>query len=164
MTSAQPHAGDHFEALRGDHARVLERLATLDAGILGGSRPIDEAPLRDLATHLERQFATHMAAEERVLFPALRAAFPEGRGTLEPLLADHSELRQMLVTLCALLERSPDAARDEQIVVLARDFSDLLRLHIRKEESFVFDVAERVLSRAELDEMAAGLDSFRNPT
>jgi hemerythrin-like domain-containing protein len=144
---------------------VLERLAALDAGVLGGSRPkIDEAPLRDLAAHLERQFATHMAAEERVLFPALRAAFPEGRGTLEPLMADHAELRQMLVALFGLLDRSPDAARDEQLVVLARDLSDLLRLHIRKEESVVLDVAERVLSRAELDAMAAGLESFRHPT
>jgi len=164
MTPVHPDSGDHFEALRGDHARVLERLAALDAGLLGGSRPMDEAPLRALASHLERQFATHMAAEEQILFPALRAAFPEGRGTLEPLMADHAEMRQMLVALCGLLDRSPGAARDEQLVVLARDLSDLLRLHIRKEESVVLDVAERVLSRAELDAMAAGLESFRNPT
>lgn len=164
MNSVQPHSSDHFEALRGDHARVLERLAALDAGRLGDSRPPDVVSLRDLATHLERQFATHMAAEERVLFPALRAAFPEGRGTLDPLTADHAEMRQMLVDLCGLLDRSPGAARDEQLLVLARDLSDLLRLHIRKEESVVFDVAERVLSRAELDAMAAGLESFRNPT
>lgn len=164
MNSARPHSGDHFEGLRGDHARVLERLAALDAGLLGGSAAIDEAPLRDLAAHLERQFATHMAAEERVLFPALRAAFPEGRGTLEPLLADHAEMRQMLVELFGLLARAAGAARDEQLVVLARDLSDLLRLHIRKEESVVLDVAERVLSRAELDAMTAGLESFRNPT
>ena len=164
MNPGHPNAGDPFAAFRGDHARVLERLAALDAGVLGASGPLDVAPLRDLVAHLERQFATHMAAEDRVLFPALSAAFPEARGTLEPLVEEHAEMRQMLVSLRRLLDQSPDAARDEQLLVLARDLSDLLRLHIRKEESVVLDVAARVLSRAELDAMAAGLESFRNPT
>lgn len=164
MNDSPPRVGDPFEGFRSDHARVLERLAALDAEVLGATGPLHETPLRNLAAHLERQFATHMAAEDRVLFPALSAAFPEARGTLEPLVEEHAEMRQMLLSLRRLLDQSPAPARDEQLLVLARDLSDLLHLHIRKEESVVLDVAARVLSRAELDAMAAGLESFRNPT
>ena len=46
--------------------------------------------------------------------------------------------------------------------VLARDLADLLRLHIRREESVVLDVAARVLNHDELSAMAVGLDAWRN--
>lgn len=162
MNDAPRPSGDPFVAFREDHARVLERLASLEADVLAGGGPLNDAPLRELVAHLERQFATHMAAEDRVLFPALRAAFPEARGTIEPLVEDHAELRQMLSGLTGLLARSQDRARDEQLLVLARDLADLLRLHIRREESVVLDVASRVLSGAEIAAMAAGLETFRS--
>jgi hemerythrin-like domain-containing protein len=162
MEAHDPIPDDPFLAFRRDHARVLERLERLDREVLGGPGQVDEEPLRELVAHLERQFATHMTAEDRVLYPALRAAFPEARGTLDPLLADHAELRQMLAALGTLLGREGSGQRDEQIAVLARDLSDLLRLHIRHEESLVLDVAARVLSRTELEAMAVGLDAWRN--
>lgn len=162
MDSQPPAASDPFLAFRQDHARVLERLERLEREVLGRPGPVDEAPLRELVAHLERQFATHMAAEDHVLYPALRAAFPEARGTVDPLLADHAELRQMLVALAGVLGEDSSGARDEQLAVRTRDLTDLLRLHIRREESVVLDVASRVLSRAELAAMAVGLDAWRN--
>jgi hemerythrin-like domain-containing protein len=153
---------DPFLAFRRDHSRVLERLEALDRGVLRATGPLDDAPLRDLVAHLERQFGTHMAAEDHVLYPALRAAFPPARSTLEPLLADHAELRQMLIALAALLREAPSSGREERLVVQARDLSDLLRLHIRREESIVLAVASRVLSRVEIAAMATGLDTYRN--
>jgi hemerythrin-like domain-containing protein len=162
METHPPLPDDPFLAFRRDHARVLERLEHLDRDVLGQPGPLDEAPLRELVAHLERQFATHMAAEDHVLYPALRAAFPEARGTVDPLSADHAELRQMLAALASLLGREGDRLRDEQVAVLARDLSDLLRLHIRREESVVLDVAARVLSRIELEAMAIGLDAWRD--
>lgn len=153
---------DPFRAFRLDHDRVLEALEALEAGVLGGAP--DPAALRDLVALLERQFATHMAAEDAVLYPALRAALPVAGGTIDPLLADHAELRATLAELRAALARPRDRARDEQLEVLARDFTDLLRLHIRKEESLVLDVASRVLTGAELAAIAEGLDAFRRET
>jgi len=164
MESTPVQRDDPFLAFRRDHARVLGVLATLETNVLGGGGSFDEQPLRDLVALLERQFATHMAAEDAVLYPALRRSFPEVGGTIDPLLADHAELRATLAALGELLAHSPGDARDEQLVVLARDFTDLLRLHIRKEESLVLDVASRVLSRAELAAMADGLDAFRRDT
>ena len=159
VTPAAPD--DPFLAFRRDHARVLGSLDALEASALVGGGPLDERPLRELVALLERQFATHMAAEDAVLYPALRTAFPEVGGTIDPLLADHAELRATLAALGELLALSPGRARDEQLVVLARDFTDLLRLHIRKEESLVLDVASRVLSHAEIAAMADGLVAFR---
>ena len=163
MENLPVHRDDPFLAFRRDHARVLDVIASLETAVLGGG-PFDERPLRELVVLLERQFATHMAAEDAVLYPALRTAFPEVGGTIDPLLADHAELRATLAALAELLSLSPGRARDEQLLVLARDFTDLLRLHIRKEESLVLDVASRVLSRAEIAAMASGLDAFRRET
>lgn len=155
---------DPFETLRTDHRGVLDRVARLEADLAAGPVSFDEAPLRALVAHLQRQFSTHMAAEDSVLYPALRRAFPEVGGTIDPLLADHAELRAMLAALDRLLARPRDRARDEQLIVLARDLSDLLRLHIHREESIVLDVASRVLSRAEIATMAIGLDAYTRGT
>jgi hemerythrin-like domain-containing protein len=150
-----------YAAFRRDHARVLTRLESLEASLPGRrGRVLRDAPLRALIAHLERQFATHMAAEEAVLFPALERGFPEASALLRPLYREHAELRAMLEALAQTLLRPGTRARDEQVVVQARDFAELLRLHIRKEESAVFDVSERVLGARELRGLARRLVPF----
>lgn len=147
-----------FEQMRNDHRRVLERVAALELGVLGrGTRRGRShgedrgGELRDVVELLERQFATHMAAEDEVLFPALAEALPQTKATMEPLHAEHAELRSMLIRLDATLSEPVSAARDEQIKVQVRDLIDLLRIHIRKEEAVVLSVAERVLKPREID-------------
>jgi hemerythrin-like domain-containing protein len=150
-----------FERLRSDHRRVLEETAQIEAAVAGpgdGGR-FDagvEVRLRDLLALLERQFATHMRAEDEAVFPALSAALPASGASLAPLAAEHRELRTMLAALVELVARPASGGRDEQIAVQVRDLADLLRIHIRKEEAVVFSIAERVLTPAEL----ARLDSL----
>ncbi len=160
MTQDDPRSDDPFAVFRRDHDRVLGRLARLETEFRSGRVPLDDGLLNELVAHLERQFATHMAAEDSVLYPALRAAFPGAASTIDPLLADHAELRAMLSALAEQLSRPRERARDEQVEVLVRDLSDLLRLHIHREESVVFDVAARVLSRAEIAALTVGLDTL----
>ena len=153
----EPHSNptpvrDPFASFRADHARVLARMTELERTVLSSpGEQLDEVPLHDLVAHLGHQFPTHMAAEDAELFPALTLAFPEVRGALAPLRADHIELRGMLVALVALLPQRRTAARDEQLRVLTRDLVDLLRLHIHKEEAVVFDLAARVLRADEVE-------------
>lgn len=52
----------------------------------------------------------------------------------------------LLTTLLGWLVAPASDMRDEQIQVVLRDFIDLLRLHIHREESAVFDVISRVLA------------------
>lgn len=152
------HAASPFARLRRDHRRVLARLSAMEATAPG--RRVLESPLRRHLVTLARQFDTHMAAEEAVLYPALASAFPEARGTLAPLHEEHADLRAMLSSLGSSLDQPAGRERDVQIAIQVRDFVDLLRVHIRKEESVVFDVSERVLKARELRGLARRLAPF----
>ena len=118
-------------------------------------RPLPTTGMESLVATLARQFATHMNAEEESLFPSLAAALPETSRSLEPLSAEHAELRAILASLAALLAVPKSSGRDEQIVVQWRDFAALLRIHIRKEEALVFNVAEHALPPRELARVEA---------
>ncbi len=102
-----------------------------------------------MARYLTGAFAAHVAAEDDVLYPALASQLPELALTLEPLRADHAELKDMSRNLLELLALPRSALRHEQLMVLGRDLSDLLRLHIRKEERSVLDWSERALPVAD---------------
>lgn len=153
--------GSIFEQMREDHRNVLERIGVLDAAAAAVPRsgtadwPGNEA--RDVLALLARQFQTHMAAEDEILYPALADALPVARPSIEPLMADHRTLRMMLADLLQALEEPPSDARNEQIGVQLRDLADLLRIHIRKEEAIVISVAERALSPMEVEALAARL-------
>lgn len=156
--------GNVFDRMRTDHVRVLRELATLE-GTLAGLETIGkisrevEATMRVAVELLERQFGTHMAAEDELMFPALERTLPHAAGQIEQLRAEHQELRSMLGSLGRLLGRSGDRERDEQVVVQFHDLLDLLRIHIRKEESAVFRVAERVFEPPMLQALAERMNS-----
>lgn len=159
--------GNVFDRMRNDHARVLQELATLErtlAGLeaVGGMNQGVGKAMRAAVRLLEREFVTHMAAEDEVMFPALARTLPHAAGQFEQLGAEHEELRSMLGSFGRLLGRPGDRERDEQVVVQFRDLLDLLRIHIRKEESAVFRVAERVIKppmlQAIADRMNSGAD------
>jgi hemerythrin-like domain-containing protein len=154
-----PPASGPFDRFRHDHADVhawLDALERWQAGVHAGTA----SPLPpEAVSQLERRFESHMAAEDAVLFPALADAFPASRPTLRQLESDHAELHAMLRVLAACVRGEPDANAVEQAAVAARDFVDLLRLHIRREEVAVFDVATRALGRAEIEALTARLDA-----
>lgn len=148
-----PAGPDPFGRFRLDHVRVLAQVDALEQRALAGQVLPGAGELREAVAMLARQFDTHMAAEDAVLYPAVLAAFPAGRSILEALCADHVELRLMLATIQLWLERPESSERTEQLQVVLRDLVDLLRLHVRREESAVFDVATRVLTERESAEI-----------
>jgi hemerythrin-like domain-containing protein len=111
--------------------------------------------LRRVLGRLARQFDTHMAAEDERLYPAFAAVLPEANPGIETLRTEHAELRELLTRITTALQLPPDSRRDEAIRVHWSDFSELLRIHIRKEESVVFHVAERVVPEKEWRRIAA---------
>jgi hemerythrin-like domain-containing protein len=157
------HAVDEkgpFARFRRDHRRVLAQLDTLERDASGaGRRAPREAHLREILDLLARQFATHMTAEDTVLYPALAEAFPESRTTLAPLRLEHRELRLMLAARADAYASPPGPARDEQLQVQTWDFVHLLRIHIMKEEHSVFDLAERVLREHEVRDLVDRLEA-----
>lgn len=158
---------DVFKQLRADHRHVLAGLPALERGAGIAARRSKPAvggdSLPRILEALAHQFDTHMAAEEDVLFPLLARALPETLTRLEPLSLEHQELRGLLQSLNELMRAPAGAERDEQIAVQARDFVDLLRIHVRKEEVVVFRVAERVLGPEQLEEVAARMSRQPHP-
>jgi hemerythrin-like domain-containing protein len=144
-----------FDRLRADHERVRGEMVMLEqaAGIVPSAIPSGPS-LHPLLDGLRREFEIHMKAEDEVLFPLLLRGLPQLLGQLESLAVEHGELRGMLGALLEVVDRPGSAARDEQIAVQLRDFVDLLRIHLRKEEAVVFRVAERLLAPADVQNVA----------
>jgi hemerythrin-like domain-containing protein len=157
--------GTIFETLRHDHREVLGRLDAMERLLAVRSRTRSavaaaraRAAARGLADHLDRQFATHLAAEDSALYPAVARGFAGGEALVAPLHEEHAELRLLLADLLAALDRPSGRARDEQVFVRIRDLMDLLRIHIRREETMLFGIAERMLRPRDL----AALEALRS--
>jgi hemerythrin-like domain-containing protein len=158
-----------FARLRAEHRRALDLLRKFERAIGDASqrqpevpdeRPEsgerstrDERPFQVMADYLAGPFSAHLAVEERVMFPALRAALPELAPVLGPLREDHAAIREMSESMGELLARPATPRRDEQLLVLGRDLTDLIRLHVRKEERTVMDWSERVVTATVLLEL-----------
>jgi len=133
------------------HLRVLRRAARLERALRGGGvrlRAIELRSLRSFAAMLQGPFRTHLADEERDTFPRLAREFPELGGTLARLAEEHAELRAMSADLVVQLARAPSTERDERLLVLGTDLTELLRLHIHVEEHAVYGWIERLLPPA----------------
>ena len=148
---------------------MLEAIGALEASLFKPGRAKSaaataEGSLPALVVLLKAQFDSHMAAEEEVLYPALLGAIPAASGSIEPLFSEHAELRQMLARLEATLDEPATAERSEQIRVQVHDLADLLRLHIRKEESLVFRLAPQLLAPGEIAAVSARLSHRRETT
>lgn len=147
-----------FTQLRSDHRVVLGQMNAVDRVLAIAHPPLSTAALESFvgfAAHLDRQFATHLIAEDEVLYPTLALRLTNGRALVEPLHVEHQELRDMLASFNVALASPTSAQRDEQLLVQIRDLVDLLRIHIRKEEALLFGVAERVLEPGDLAELDA---------
>jgi hemerythrin HHE cation binding domain-containing protein len=67
---------DILQRMRRDHEQVLADVDVLERAAAGVGHE-RERNLRVVVTGLERQFHTHMAAEDELLFPALLESLPE---------------------------------------------------------------------------------------
>jgi hemerythrin-like domain-containing protein len=100
---------------------------------------------RTIVNHFDGEMRRHFDAEEEALFPALQS-FSETRDLTVELIAEH---RRMAVLV--------DAMRHEIDPPLMLDFAALLRQHVHKEERVLFEQAQRLLSREQLDFIAEQL-------
>ena len=89
----------------------------------------------------ELELTNHFEIEEQILFPASDSSLIPG------LIADHRELERMI----GVLRAEPSAA-------LLLEFAALLRTHIRREESELFEQIQSSLSRETLDVLGKEID------
>ncbi len=121
---------------------------------------------------LDGDFVKHSRREETVLFPLLRERLivdGEHSKTDDPITSaelmanEHLKAHRSGAVILRFLDiavRLPDEHSRQTLVRAALrealDLVELLRLHMFREDNIVFASAERLLSAAELDRMAAG--------
>jgi hemerythrin-like domain-containing protein len=98
----------------------------------------------------------HHNKEEKVLFPLLERREKAAGGPVSVMLSEHEAGRQAIRAIDEALPRaaSDPAARDAVAENLAT-YAHLLRLHINKENSVLFPLADRVLDAGDKEQLAA---------
>jgi hemerythrin-like domain-containing protein len=129
------------DILRDEHRVILGALTTLEraADQLAAGRALPEG-WWDQMLEWFRAFAdrNHHAKEEKSLFPAMvKAGVPAEDSPLSVMVEEHLQGRALIRAMA-----SEDTA---QRVATARQYVQLLRDHIGKEDGFVFPLADSVL-------------------
>ena len=120
------------------HQHGLALSVIIDRGLKADPTPAKAAELaQKVATMAEIELLGHFKVEEKVLFPAVRAAL-EDDGVVDQLISQHRAMEELLDRLA----RVDDAAR----VGLLRDFGELLSRHIRIEERQLFQEIQAKLT------------------
>lgn len=147
---------DPIASLKQDHVRILGYLEELRQGVsrLGsGTTPQAAASLRKTVETLAREIDRHsLKMEEQALFPSLEEAIGP-MGPIAVMLADHREIDSRLPRL---LE---EAKKERPDVALIRNLAgfllDILPPHIQKEDFILYPMAQRGLSREQMDRVRA---------
>lgn len=131
--------------MRAVHTRLREALRVTRDTVRGGRA--GTAATRDLLLFCHGFCAAltgHHEGEDRTLFPAIAAAYPDLRGTLAHLEQDHSMISHLLA---GLQEAVDEAAPPEDLDRHLEGIAALMESHFRYEERRLL----RVLETLELD-------------
>lgn len=140
---------------------MMDRAVATDAGAAGDALVREDV---DDAIRFFRVFAdwAHHAKEEELLFPALEAAgLPPRAGPTSVMRQEHELGRRLMGRLDDLAEAAcsgPGPSRDH-FVTTGREFVDMLRSHIAKEDRILFPMADQMLGPGVQASLAA---AFRN--
>jgi hemerythrin-like domain-containing protein len=152
------------EILMQEH-RVIERvLAALEvgAGRLERGQVVRPGFFLDAADFV-KGFADgcHHKKEEGVLFKTMVAhGMPAESGPIGVMLAEHEQGRAYTRAMreAAQKLKGGDETARRAVVLNARGYAGLLRQHISKENEILFPMANRVIPRAEYDQVSEGFE------
>jgi hemerythrin-like domain-containing protein len=147
------------EELVQEHNAILRMLEVLRAASLrlqgGAAVPVED--LDDMVSFLKGfADACHHAKEEGVLFPAMEAAgLPSHRGPTAVMCSEHELGRAYIGGMTAALNvyRTTGGGR-EDFVSNATAYANLLAMHIVKENTVLFPMADKLLDGQAQEELA----------
>jgi hemerythrin-like domain-containing protein len=125
-------------------SRMLETFQTITK--------VNQDELVDFIAFL-KEFADkcHHGKEEGILFPAMIAAgVPDRGGPIGVMMSEHIQGRGFIHDMEVSLEDPVDWTAFEKA---GRNYISLLRVHIQKENSVLFPMADRVIAADELEHM-----------
>jgi hemerythrin-like domain-containing protein len=145
--------------LMNEHEAILSAIQILDRMIatMEKTTSVDTKDVHEFIGFL-KEFADrcHHGKEEGLLFPALtRAGIPEKGGPIGAMLAEHAQGRKLIRDMEESISTGVDRMKLAQA---AREYANLLRNHIQKENNILFPLADKVLTEAQLDELYAGFE------
>ena len=159
------HAGPPTQVLKDEHALILEALDALEGKITAleaGAAP-DRAYFESAVQFL-RTFADqcHHGKEENLLFTTMvDRGFPRQAGPIAVMLHEHEIGRSFirgLAEAAAAVGSDPGAAK--RIIENGRDYIELLRAHINKENNILFPMADNVLTPEDQERLGHAFERF----
>lgn len=148
------------DALMKEHKIILRALDILDqmAERVAQDQPVDAADIETLLRFL-RKFADdlHQTKEESALFPELLRTAAANQPALKHMLFEHDQERSLVEGL----EESLRTKKGSEFVHFAARLGDLLRNHILKEDTILFEIVERSLSPEQDERVTKGLNQFQ---
>ncbi len=127
-----------LQGLSSEHHANLVLARQLRQAAQSGDAALGWAAAQQLTQRFEAEIEPHFQAEEAHLFPAL-AQHAQAAAGVQTALAQHTQLRQL----------ARAAATGQAPHLLA--FADALQAHVRQEERELFELAQQLLSPAQLD-------------
>jgi hemerythrin-like domain-containing protein len=123
-----------------DHQHALALCVLTDRALAGAGAADSVAPqARRILEQFDSEIRDHFEFEEQVLFPAL-ATFPSVSDLVAELTMEHRRIVSIVESLRSRGDRS-----------VIQEFCEVLGQHVRKEERLLFEEAQRLLSREQLD-------------
>ena len=154
-----------IELLMQEHQLILRAIDALDAfaaTVQGGAGEKSEL---GAFVRFIREFADarHHGKEEDILFAAMVAAgFPRHGGPIAVMLMDHEAGRAHVSTLARKADQPGEWSGEDRAAVVgaARGYAELLRGHIRKEDSILYPMARQRLSPEAMARVDAACVAF----
>ena len=152
--------------LRKEHEAILKMLAATEAaaGRIEAGQEVKAATLEGLVEFF-RLFADkcHHGKEEDLLFPLMESrGMPRSGGPTGVMLKEHEMGRALIKQMVEALEAQQrgESGALARWAGPARQYASLLRSHIEKENNILFVMAERMLTAAEQEQLAADFDKI----
>lgn len=149
-----------------EHTVILQGLAALEDKLAAweGGAPPDRSYV-EKAVEFLRGFADrcHHGKEEDILFRTMveELDFPRTAGPVAVLTREHEQGRALLRKIgaaAAVLGQDPDALR--QVIESGREYTQLLRIHIDRENNVVFPMVDQFLDDADNARLARQFEEF----
>jgi hemerythrin-like domain-containing protein len=155
-------ASDPIDLLRREHRDGLQRLMVLENAAesirAGGFSPEAFEQIAETIRWMNTVVGKHTEIEERFLFPLIDRHM---RTLAEQVRGEHRDLWDLFSDLLnAVREVEEGRLRGtsiRDIVTIARSIVDLMRTHIRREDSMVFPAVRHVLTEEEYKKLLEGI-------
>jgi hemerythrin-like domain-containing protein len=161
---------DPKDTLREEHGTVMKMLAVLQK-FFAKSMDLKDGQVKDLETLIEffeiYVDRYHHGKEEQVLFPALSLArIPNIDSLIKSLVEDHYQARKEMGQMKshAVAIHSYSGVDRNEFTEAAQRYIELVRRHIRKENSELLPLIEEGLSETERLQMARRFDDVEKAT